>query len=212
MFKRGFDVSIAVVLGVIAAPLVIGCAVILAIQYRSWPFFTQDRVGADGRVFRFVKLRTLPPSTPHYLDKYALQDIDASAFGRWLRKLHIDELPQLYLVPLGRLSLVGPRAEMPCLHEQMPASFAEFRTSVRPGCTGLWQVGTDAGRLIFENPEYDCFYVQHANMRLDLWILWRTALLFFGVGDGITVSDVPRWALRREPVAKLPPELVTEAA
>lgn len=214
MFKRGFDIVFAVALGIVAAPVVAVCALALVVDYRCWPFFTQDRVGADGRIFRFVKLRTLPPATPEYADKYAIQDVQPSVLGRLLRKLHIDELPQLYLVPLGHLSLVGPRAEMPCLHEEMPASFAQLRTSVRPGCTGLWQVGSDAGRLIFENPEYDCFYIQHANARLDVWILWRTALVFLGVSRGITVEDVPGWALRREPVIDVVPQelATTEAA
>lgn len=101
---------------------------------------------------------------------------------------------------------------MPCLHEEMPATFARRRTSVRPGCTGLWQVDRDAGRLIFETPEYDCFYIQHANVRLDLWNMWRTVLLFFGSSSGITIRDVPRRTLPRAPAVELPSEFVTEVA
>lgn len=102
-------------------------------------------------------------------------------------------------MPFGRLSLVGPRPEMPNLHERMAQRFAEVRTSVKPGCTGLWQVGADAGRLILETPQYDLFYLAHANLRLDVWILWRTALLVSGVGRPVELDAVPRWTLRRAP-------------
>lgn len=108
-------------------------------------------------------------------------------------------MPQLFLVPLCRLSLVGPRPEMPNLHERMARRFAEVRTSVKPGCTGLWQIGADAGRLILETPQYDLFYLAHPNLRLDLRILWRTALIVSGVGRPVELEHVPRSTLRRTP-------------
>ena len=69
--KRVVDLVVAIVLVVAVAPVVLVCAVVVALSLRSWPFFAQDRVGQDGQVFRFVKIRTLPPSTPAYADKYA---------------------------------------------------------------------------------------------------------------------------------------------
>ncbi|MBW3614211.1 MAG: sugar transferase, partial [Actinobacteria bacterium] len=86
-----------------------------------------------------------------------------------------DELPQLLLVPIGRMSLVGPRPEMPFLHDAMPAPFARLRTEVRPGCAGLWQIGHQCSGLIVEAPEYDLYYVDNWSPVMDLVILWRTA-------------------------------------
>lgn len=195
MGKRALDIALSIVLGLVAAPVIVVAAIGAAVALRSWPFFSHLRVGADGRDVRILKIRTLPRHTPAYTDKYRL-DLDATpAFCRFLRRLHLDELPQLYLVPLGRLSLVGPRPEMRSLHDQLDRAFAELRTSVRPGCSGLWQVGERSNQLIHEGAEYDRFYLTHASARLDLWILWRTALMLTGIGGVVTLDDVPDWAL-----------------
>lgn len=195
--RRLVDFVLALALGIVTAPLVLALAVGVAVAFRAWPFFTQLRVGVNGETMRFVKLRTLPTATPPYADKYAIQAIDPPAFAQLLRRFHLDELPQLYLVLLGRLSLVGPRPEMPTLHAEMPARFADTRVTVRPGCTGLWQISADCSRLILEAPEYDLFYIAHRSVRLDLWILWRTIFKVLGVGEGIKLSDVPAWVLGR---------------
>lgn len=203
MAKRALDVGLSLLLGVVALPVIIVAAIGAALALRAWPFFSHIRVGADGRDVRIHKIRTLPPNTPAYTDKYRL-DLDATpAFCRFLRRLHLDELPQLFLVPLGRLSLVGPRPEMRSLHDQLDQAFAELRTSVRPGCSGLWQVGARSEQLIHEGAEYDRFYLAHASARLDLWIMWRTALMLVGIGRVVSLDDVPEWALGRHaaPVA-----------
>ena len=87
-----------------------------------------------------MKMRTLPTSCPSYTDKHQLDHVHIPAFCRLLRRLHLDELPQLVLVLWGHMSLVGPRPEMRHLHEQIDPDFARVRTSTRPGCTGLWQI------------------------------------------------------------------------
>ncbi|HEX2028222.1 MAG TPA: sugar transferase, partial [Nitriliruptorales bacterium] len=197
--KRLFDLVVSLLLCVVAVPVVAVVALGAAASLRCWPFFVQERVGTSGRPLRFVKVRTLPAATPRYADKYGLSDVAIPPFPALLRRWHLDELPQLFLVPFGRLSLVGPRPEMPHLHARMARRFAETRTSVRPGCTGLWQIGAGAERLILETPQYDLFYLAHGNLRLDLWILWRTVLLFSGLGRPVELGDVPRWARGRTP-------------
>ena len=193
--KRAVDLVVGLILLAACLPVIVVIAVGSAITLRASPFFVQDRVGRDGETFRFLKIRTLPSSTNAYADKYALADLDIPRFTRLLRALHLDELPQLLLVVLGRMSLVGPRPEMPTLHAALPPSFAQARSRVRPGCTGLWQVGVDCDGLIGEAPEYDAYYVAHQTQRLDLWILWQTVRKVVRGGAGqVQLGDVPAWA------------------
>jgi lipopolysaccharide/colanic/teichoic acid biosynthesis glycosyltransferase len=84
---------------------------------------------------------------------------------------------------------------MPQLHESFNRPHRAAREALRPGCAGIWQVSIDNDRLIHEAPEYDLFYAEHASLRLDAWILWRTAILAVG-GGRVTIDDVPAWALR----------------
>jgi len=191
--KELFDVVVGSVLAALALPVIGVLAVGAAASLRAWPFFVQERVGGRGRRFRILKLRTLPTDAPRDADKYALRSLPLPRFASFLRRHHLDELPQLLLVPFGAMSLVGPRPEMPHLHDAGAPDFADLRTSIRPGCTGLWQVSRDAGRLIWESPEYDRFYLDHAGVRLDLWILWRSALLLAGLAPPVDLDDVPPW-------------------
>ncbi|MGH9138227.1 MAG: sugar transferase, partial [Acidimicrobiales bacterium] len=94
------------------------------------------------------------------------------------------------------MSLVGPRPEMLHLHADGDAAFARTRVAVRPGCTGLWQIGAHSYRLIWDAPQYDEFYVRHASVRLDCWILWLTARQMLGLGRPVELTNVPGWARR----------------
>jgi lipopolysaccharide/colanic/teichoic acid biosynthesis glycosyltransferase len=106
-----------------------------------------------------VKLRTLPSNFPRYAVKHELAGLRLPWISRTLRKLHLDELPQLALVVLGKMSLVGPRPEMPHLYPAFDPEFAVKRTTVRPGCTGLWQISDQCDGMIYEHPEFDDYYV-----------------------------------------------------
>ncbi len=195
--KRALDIVGGLLLSLFLTPLILLLAAGAALSLRAWPFFTQERIGRHGRPFRIVKIRTLPPQTPAYADKYAIRSVRVPWFCALLRAHHLDELPQLYLVPLGRMSLVGPRPEMGILHDRLDPAFRRLRTSVRPGCSGLWQVSEGASRLILETPEYDAFYVRNAGIRLDLWVLWRTLSSMLGAGRARSLEEIPSWALRR---------------
>ena len=189
--KRTMDIAVGGLLALLAVPVIVVCAVSLAVSLRAFPFFVQRRVGLDGREFRLVKLRTLPAGTPPYVDKYRLAGVKIPPFAALLRRLHLDELPQLFLVPLGRMSLVGPRPEMPALHRSFPATFAALRTAVRRGCTGLWQIGGRSDGLIGETPYYDEFYLSHRTIALDVWIMAQTARLMVGRGRQFRLADIP---------------------
>jgi lipopolysaccharide/colanic/teichoic acid biosynthesis glycosyltransferase len=207
--RRAFDVVVAAGLLVVALPLIVVFAVMLASSLRAWPFFTQTRIGRNGQAFRFLKLRTLPPTAPAYADKYQIERVRIPRCAQILRATHLDELPQLFLVLAGRMSLVGPRPEMPHLHESFNRPHRSAREALRPGCAGIWQVSVDNNRLIHESPEYDLFYAENASLRLDIWILWRTAVLAIG-GGRVGIDDVPAWALpaeRRDAYRSLPTSL-----
>jgi lipopolysaccharide/colanic/teichoic acid biosynthesis glycosyltransferase len=194
--KRAVDVVVGTTLAVVALPLIVVLLVASAISLRAWPIFVQDRVGKDGRVFRLPKVRTLPVDTASSTDKYSLADVPIPAFGRLLRRTHLDELPQLLLVPFGVMSLVGPRPEMPRVLARYPAEFVAERTSVRPGCTCLWQLSHSADKLIYEAPEYDRAYLNYRGPLLDAWILYRTARAWFPKASAIELGDLPTWACR----------------
>lgn len=193
--KRSLDLVVGLMVAIPAAVLVGVLALASAACFRAQPLFLQERVGRDGRPLRFPKIRTLPLTTPVYADKYALRAMPTRRFGRVLRKSHLDELPQLALVLLGRMSLVGPRPEMPNLTAQCDPAFVALRTKVPPGCTGLWQIGAGANRLIREGAAYDAFYIRHQSVRLDIWILWRTALQIARLAGPVQLHQVPPWTL-----------------
>jgi lipopolysaccharide/colanic/teichoic acid biosynthesis glycosyltransferase len=119
--------------------------------------------------------------------------MDLPRFAKVLRGHHLDELPQLWLVIAGRMTLVGPRPEMPTLSASFDPDFVATRVSVKPGCTGLWQISHGSRGLIGEAPEWDTHYVQHATLRLDLWIMFRTVLTMAKIREVQGVSDIPRW-------------------
>lgn len=195
--KRLFDVAVGLLLSVLALPIILILALGVAFCLRTWPFFTQQRVGYLGRPFTIIKLRTLPKIAPRYASKFDLdhRELRTPALCRLLRAAHLDELPQLWLVPLGTMSLVGPRPLQGHNIEPLDPGFGALRHMVRPGCTGVWQIGTDSGLLPTDSPTFDVFYLSHACLRLDVWVLWRTALFILHVAKPIGCHEVPRWAL-----------------
>ena len=199
--KRGFDIVVGSVLLVTVLPVIAVAAIGTAITLRANPFFTQTRVGRDGKMFRFLKLRTLPTHTNPYAAKYELDDLELLPwFSRTLRLLHLDELPQLFFGVSGKMSLVGPRPEMPYLHDQLEAGHAALRTSVRPGCTGLWQISEHCDGMIHEHPEFDDHYVSNWSFRFDLWIIGRTLRMMLPIGKAslARMDELPAWATRRD--------------
>lgn len=193
--KRAIDFAAGLVLAVVAIPVILVLALVVAARLQQWPFFVQERIGQGGKHFRFPKLRTMPGHAPKYALKGdgQLSQLEIPPFLRFMRASHLDELPQLLLVPIGVMSLVGPRPKMPDSYEAADAVYTSTRTSVPQGCTGLWQVGAHTDLLPSQAPEYDFFYVENWSIALDMWILWRTVLQFFGA-EGVELQDMPAWA------------------
>lgn len=189
--KRFLDLLAGIVLTVVSLPIIIVLCAGSAIAFRTWPLFRQSRAGLHGRPFAFLKVRSLPPDVPADIDKYELRDQPSSAWGRFIRRRHLDEFPQCWLLITGRMALVGPRPEMPVLSATYDASFVAARLQVRPGITGPWQISPDSAGLIGESPQYDLWYLTNARPTLDLWLLWRTFLGLFGAAPR-TMSEYPR--------------------
>jgi lipopolysaccharide/colanic/teichoic acid biosynthesis glycosyltransferase len=191
--KRAFDLGVAVPAAIATLPITIGLTAWASVMYRTTPLFTQPRLGQGGASFNFWKVRTLPRHAPDTADKYQLNALKLSRFAQFIRYRHLDEFPQLLLVLSGKMSLVGPRPEMPTLSESFDQRFVAERLAVPPGCTGLWQVSVDSRGLIGEAPEWDRYYVNNRTLRLDMWICYRTVLMILRSRFVTSLDEIPRW-------------------
>lgn len=198
--KRVVDVVVSALLLVVTVPVVLVLAALSAVALRAWPFFVQERVGRHGRIFRFIKIRTLPPTCSSYAPKTELDTVGIPRSMRLLRATHLDELPQFWLVLTGKMSLVGPRPEMAVLHDLLASDAAAERLSVRPGITGLWQISAHCDGLICDRLEYDRLYVRFGNVRFDAWIMLKTAEKML-LGRRIHLFHVPHRVIGIENVA-----------
>ncbi|MBP8257344.1 MAG: exopolysaccharide biosynthesis polyprenyl glycosylphosphotransferase [Opitutaceae bacterium] len=184
--KRLFDILVSAIGLVLAAPIIVLCALAIRLSDGAPAFFRQRRVGKNRSRFVLVKLRTMRPPTagaPPLSDEERITPV-----GRFLRGTRLDELPQLWNVLRGEMSLIGPRAEweelvnsyerqIPCYH---------FRHLVKPGITGWAQVNHPYGVTV-ENTvrklEYDLYYIRHFSFVLDASILLKTVhIMLFGKG------------------------------
>ncbi|HEX7555729.1 MAG TPA: sugar transferase, partial [Leptolinea sp.] len=151
-------------------------------------FFSQDRLGKNGQIYRISKFRTMrQDAEKDGKARMAVENDDrVTKVGRFLRKSHLDELPQFLSVLKGTMSLVGPRAERPelvdTLQEKIP--FYRARLFVNPGITGWAQVNYGYASNIDQTIiklEYDLYYIKHRDLFLDILIILRTAGAVFGL-------------------------------
>ena len=178
--KRGFDVIVAVAAAIVTAPLMLVIAIAIRLEDRGPAVLRQSRVGLDGQDFDLFKFRTMVPDA-HALGTgwlIAEHDPRITRVGRVLRKWSLDELPQVFNVLRGEMSIVGPR---PTLRYQVDqyTPHQRRRLAVRPGITGWAQI---RGRNTLGWPqriELDVWYVDHRSLRLDLEILVRTVPMLF---------------------------------
>ena len=189
--KRALDVAIGSLLIVLTAP-VLGVALVLVKLLDGGPaFFMQRRSGLDGHLFDVPKIRTMRVDAEARLKEHLSEDPmlreewDATyklkrdprlipLVGRLFRRFSVDELPQLWTVVQGRMSLVGPRP-FPDYHlAQFPPAFLELRQRVRPGLTGLWQITVRSEGGIEKQQAYDTYYIRNWSVWLDIYVLSRT--------------------------------------
>jgi lipopolysaccharide/colanic/teichoic acid biosynthesis glycosyltransferase len=169
--RRAVDVIVAVTLGVLGLPVIALVAVAVLVGLGRPLLFRQERPGLHGRLFTVVKFRTMLPAKPG-------RETDAdrtTRLGRFLRASSLDELPQLWNILRGDMSLIGPR---PTLPEQV-ARYGEHergRLAIRPGVTGWAQVNGRNAISWEARIELDLWYIANRSLALDLKILWRTLL------------------------------------
>ena len=186
--NRAADLVVAGSALVVAAPLLAVSALAIKIEDGGPVFYAQRRVGRDGGDFALLKLRTMVPDAEGLGAGYAVDEGDPriTRVGRVLRRLSLDELPQLWNVVRGDMSVIGPRPTLRYQVERYDAR-QRRRLEVKPGITGWAQIHGRATLPWPERIELDVWYVEHRSPRLDLAILARTPLaLFSGTYRGAT--------------------------
>jgi lipopolysaccharide/colanic/teichoic acid biosynthesis glycosyltransferase len=189
--KRLFDIVGALAIGILALPLIV--IISIAIRVTGSPvIFWHTRIGLNRKPFRCYKFRSMVPNAERRLremlrsDPKALQEWRANhklledpritRLGNFLRKSSLDELPQLWNVLKGDMSLVGPR---PIVADELEryGNKAQKYCSVRPGMTGLWQISGRNNVTYSRRVSLDVLYIRKQNLRVDCWVLWQTVFV-----------------------------------
>jgi Undecaprenyl-phosphate galactose phosphotransferase WbaP len=189
--KRLLDLVIGTIALVAAAPIILFAAALVRLLDGGPSFFIQDRAGMDGKRIGVPKIRTMRRDAETRLEDHLARDPELRAewdetfklkddprliplIGHLFRHYSVDELPQLWTVLRGRMSLVGPRP-FPDYHlEKFSPAFLELRLRVRPGITGLWQITIRSAGGTREQESYDSYYIRNWSVWLDLYVLSRT--------------------------------------
>ena len=191
MVKRVFDLFISILLLPITIPIMGLTSLAILLDSPGPIFFNQTRVGENGRLFEMIKFRTMYKNAEqnhHLIEKIdkngrilqdkSINDPRITPVGRFLRKTSIDELPQLFNVLRGEMSIVGPRPEMPYLVDQYEP-WQRRRFSIPQGITGWWQINGRSDKPMHLHTEDDLYYIQNYSLWLDVTILIRTIWTIF---------------------------------
>ena len=212
--KRFFDFTVALLGLIVTSPLMLALAVLVKLGSPGPVLYWGQRIGRGGRPFRMAKFRTM------FVDADRLgpaitgeDDHRITPLGQWLRRFHLDELPQLWHVLCGEMSLVGPRPEAPCYVAYYSAEQRRV-LDVRPGITGLAQLqfrkeatilGPDAtdedyvNRILPYKVAVDLGYIAHWSLGLDFKILWHTVASVLGIKSLISSEAVTPLLSRSSP-------------
>ncbi len=172
--KRAMDITLCTLLIIVFSPFLLAVYLVLLFRREASPLFRQTRAGIDGRPFTLIKFRTMKPEADEYeVAPVEMNDPRITGFGRFLRRTSLDELPQLWNILRGDMSLVGPRPEMPFIVADYK-KWQRHRLDVKPGLTGLWQIMGRKDLPLHENIEYDFYYIRNQSIMLDIAIIIRT--------------------------------------
>lgn len=189
--KRAFDFVASLVGLVLLSPVFLFVAIAIKIEDPKGPiFYSQIRLGRHQKTFKMYKFRSMVVDADKMLSKLLNQnEVDGAMFkikrdprvtrvGEFIRKYSLDELPQLLNVLLGSMSLVGPRPPLPREVEEY-TQYDKQRLTVKPGCTGLWQVTVRNSAGFDEMVRLDLEYITKRNIWFDIYVLIRTVAVFF---------------------------------
>lgn len=187
---RLLDIALAGVIAIIASPVAIGTAIAIRVGSGPGLFFAQQRIGRDGKPFRCYKFRTMATNADEKLAELLELDPDlkrefqasyklrkdprVTPIGQWLRQTSLDELPQLWNILCGHMSLVGPRPMVPDETQRYGESLEQV-LAVKPGLTGRWQVSGRNDISYYKRVEIDVDYARNRNVKEDLRICAKTA-------------------------------------
>ncbi len=198
IIKRVLDLTLGSLLAIISCPLLLVTALVIWLDSPGPIFFTHERLGLNGKKFRYIKFRTMGVGADQRLgellknDNYARQEYQVhhklsndpriTPIGKTLRKFSLDEIPQIFHVLRGEMSLVGPRPYMPSeLHEM--GGYSDLILKIRPGATGWWQVTGRHSTTFQQRLQLDLYYMEHWSIWLDLYIILKTVwVLLSGKG------------------------------
>ena len=187
--RRTMDILVSLGILLVTAPLLLIIAVLIKADSNGPVLYRQERLGLNGTRFQLFKLRSMRVDAeahgPCWADKH---DRRVTRIGRWLRLSRIDELPQIFNVLAGMMSLVGPRPERPHFLDQLTRAIPHYgqRMSVKPGITGWAQVSYPYGASVEDarhKLSFDLYYLEHRSLAFDLRILLATVRVVL-TGDG----------------------------
>jgi exopolysaccharide biosynthesis polyprenyl glycosylphosphotransferase len=188
--KRIFDILVSLIILILTSPILIITAIAIKIDSKGPVFFKQERMGQNGKIFNILKFRSMINDAEKFTGPVWSQKDDprVTKVGKIVRKIRIDEIPQMYNVLKGEMSLVGPRPERPYFVEKLSQEIPYYkrRLKVRPGITGWAQVKHKYDESIEDvkvKLRYDLFYIENMSIRMDFKIMLRTILVvLFGKG------------------------------
>ncbi len=208
IIKRVIDFLLSLIAIIVLSPLLVVLSLIGAVKMKGNPFFTQERPGWHEKVFKLIKFRTMTNERGE--DGELLPDEDRlNSYGEYLRSTSLDELPELFNILLGQLSIIGPRPLL-VSYLQYYTEEEHHRHDVRPGLTGYAQVHGRNYVTWEDKFKMDLWYVEHMSFLTDVKILWDTVLVVFKrenietaskiVHDGVTYQplDVERSKTREK--------------
>jgi lipopolysaccharide/colanic/teichoic acid biosynthesis glycosyltransferase len=191
--RRAFDLAIAGMVSLVTAPLLALLALAIRLESPGHPLYTQTRVGKDGRLIEIYKLRTMVSGAEFTGAGLAIQEGDdrITRVGKFLRRTSLDELPNLWNVLRGEMSIIGPRPTLQ-VQVQQYTDRERGRLAVKPGITGWAQVNGRASLPWPQRIELDLWYVEHRTLALDAEILGRTVRMVL-TGQGLYKGETGGW-------------------
>ena len=192
-FKRLCDFCISLICSIIFLPIFIILIIVVKLDSKGPVFFRQERVGKDKKLFHILKFRTMKVDTPKEIPTCMLENPEQyiTRVGKFLRKTSLDELPQIWNILAGQMSLIGPRPVIPREKELIAERDLYGANDIRPGLTGWAQINGRNSITWEEKFKLDLWYVNNYSLKLDIKILFMTiykVLKRDGINQGIEVT------------------------
>lgn len=189
LFKRVIDISISITGLILLLPIFIIISVIIKISSRGPILFKQKRIGKNNEIFKILKFRTMRIDTPHDCPTHLLNNADSyiTYIGKFLRRTSLDEIPQLWNILIGDMSIIGPRPSLPNQTDLIYLRNQNKSSTIRPGLTGLAQISGRDEIEIHKKAELDGQYYSTLSFKNDVYIFFKTfinVLMSEGIKEG----------------------------